>query len=236
MKSFSLVTSARAWMPATLAIAVLATGCATTTNNEVRADDKAHAAGAQDQDHGAMPLPPGWTEADMQACMVAGMPGPMHQHLAKNVGTWTCTSQMWMAPGMAPLTSTNTQTVQMVMDGRYAKCEFEGTIPGMGAFHGIAYNGFDNVSQKFVGTWLDNHSSGIMTGTGELSADGKTMTWSFTYNCPILKRPAVMREVDTYTSDDTMTMEMFGTDPKTGVEYKMMKIDMKRTSKSVPGT
>src|SRR5687768_3331310 len=46
-----------------------------------------------------MKLPPGWTKADMQACMAAGMPGKMHEHLAKDVGEWHGKNTMWMAPG-----------------------------------------------------------------------------------------------------------------------------------------
>lgn len=36
----------------------------------------------------AMQLPPGWTPEDMQACMAAGIPGKMHEHMAKSFGVW----------------------------------------------------------------------------------------------------------------------------------------------------
>jgi len=235
MKTFSLTATRSACLSATFAAALFAS-CATTTHSDMSSSDKSHSHAGGAQDHGAMPqLPPGWTEADMQACMLAGTPGPMHQHLARSAGTWSGTNTMWMAPGMPEMTSTCTDTVTMEFDGRYAKAEFRGEIPGMGPFHGIGYSGFDNVSQKFVGTWMDNHGTGIMTGTGTLSSDGKTLTWSYTYNCPMRKGPAIMRQVETYTGDDAMTLEMFGNDPKSGVEYKMMRIDLKRTSKARVG-
>src|SRR5678816_3961898 len=47
-------------------------------------------------------LPPGWTEADMKACMEAGTPGPMHAYLAKGTGVWTGKCTMWMAPNTEP--------------------------------------------------------------------------------------------------------------------------------------
>lgn len=182
--------------------------------------------------HGApeMKLPDGWTMDDMQACMIAGTPGEMHQFIAKGAGTWKGTSTMWMGPGSDPMKSETIATISMVMDGRYAKCEYAGEIPGMGAFNGLGYSGFDNVTQKFVSTWIDNHSSGIMQGTGSLSADKKTLTWNYSYNCPITKKPAVMRQVETYKGDNAMTLEMFGNDPKSGKEYKMMSIDFARTN------
>jgi hypothetical protein len=115
------------------------------------------------------------------------------------------------------------------MDGRFIKIEVNGDMAGM-PFTGFGLNGFDNVSQKFVTTWVDNCGTGIMNGTGELSPDGKTMTYTMTYNCPIQKKPVTMRQVEHYTGKDTMTMEMFSPDPKTGKEFKAMEISYTRKS------
>jgi hypothetical protein len=177
--------------------------------------------------------PPGMTEQqmkDMQACMEAGMVGKQHTHLAKGVGTWAGKTKMWMAPGSEPMVSECTSVCSAIMDGRFIKCEISGEMPGMGPFNGFGINGFDNVSQKFVSTWIDNMGTGIMNGTGELSADGKVLTWKYNYNCPVTKKPAVMREVETYTGADTFTLEMFGAEPHTGKEFKMMEIAFTRKS------
>ncbi|MEX1097892.1 MAG: DUF1579 domain-containing protein [Planctomycetales bacterium] len=173
-------------------------------------------------------LPPGWTEADFQACLLAGTPGKEHEHLAQGVGVWDCKTTMWMAPGTEPMQSGGTMTVTSVMDGRYTKCEIKGEIPGMGPYLASGVYGFDNVSRKFVATFIDNHSTGIMTGTGELSKDGKTLTWKYTYNCPITKKPTVMREIETITGPDTRTLVAFGIDPKSGKEFQMMSVEMTR--------
>jgi hypothetical protein len=217
--------------PLLLAGSTLVTGCSSTRSDVQTTERATTPASAPQGDHGdKMQLPPGWTEADMQACMNAGMPGPMHEKLMKSVGTWTGTSTHWMAPGMPPTTSPCDVTITKEMDGRYVRSEYKGEMPGMGSFRGLGYNGFDNVSQKFVSTWIDSMSTGIMTGVGTLSPDGKAMTWDFSYNCPITKQTQKMREVERYTGDDTMTLEMSGKDPKSGQEYQMMKIDLKRTS------
>lgn len=169
-------------------------------------------------------LPPGWTQADLEACMLAGTPGKMHEHLLKGTGQWTGKSTMWMGPGAEPITSECTSTVTPIMDGRYIKYEMKGDMPGMGPYNGFGLYGYDNVSQEFNSTWIDNHSTGMMRGTGKLSPDGKTLTWKFTHNCPLTKKPAVMREIETITGPNTRTLEMFGADPKSGQEYKMMSI------------
>jgi hypothetical protein len=173
-----------------------------------------------------MKLPPGWTEEDMQACILAGTPGEMHERLANDVGEWHGSVTMWMGPGGEPMTSECTTTVTPMMDGRYTKVEWEGDMPGMGPNHGFGIYGFDNVSQKFVSIWIDNHSTGIMRGDGNLSPDGKTLSWEFTHNCPVTKKPAVMREVETITGPGTKTLEMHATDPKSGEEYKMMSVEL----------
>ncbi len=173
-----------------------------------------------------MKLPPGWTQEDMQVCILAGSPGKNHEHLAKEVGAWQGKSTMWMAPGAEPVKSECTTTLTPVMDGRYIKCEMEGEMPGMGPYSGMGLYGYDNVSQKFVSTWIDNMSTGIINGTGELSSDGKTLVWNSTVNCPMTKKPTALREIETITGENTKTLEMHSTDPKSGKEFKMMSIEL----------
>lgn len=184
----------------------------------------------RNQDQPQMQLPPGWTMDDVQACMAAGTPGEQHEHLKDVVGTWEGKTSMVMAPGMPAMESVGKMTAEMIMDGRYLQITNEGDMPGMGPYKGQGIYGFDNVSQKFVGVWYDNMGTGLMIGTGELSADGKSLTTNYTYNCPINKKPAPIREVDTKIDDNTRLLEMYSNDPKTGIEFKMMSIEYKRKS------
>ena len=174
-------------------------------------------------------LPPGWTAEDMQACMAAREPGKMHAYLASEAGVWNGKTTMFM-PGADPVTSECVSTITPMMDNRFVKCEIKGDMPGMGPFDGFGIYGFDNVSKKFVSSWIDNQGTGMMTGTGELSEDGKVLTWKFAFNCPLTKKPAVMREIETKTGPTTKRFEMFGPDPKTGKEMKMMTIEFTKQS------
>ena len=175
-----------------------------------------------------MKLPPGWTEADMQAYMVASTPGKEHQRLAQEAGVWQGKSTMWMYAGAEPVQSECTYTVTPIMDGRYVKGEMAGEMPGMGPFTGFCITGFDNVSKQYACTWIDGASTGLMTGTAEASPDGKTLTWKFTFNCPVTRKPTPMRQVETMTAPGAKTLEMWSVDPKSGKEYKMMKIDFRK--------
>jgi len=175
-----------------------------------------------------MTLPPGWTEQDMQAVMLAERQGKCRQHLAKDAGEWRGKMTMWMIPGAEPVISDCASTVTTIMDGRYTRVETASEMPGMGPYTGQGVNGFDNVSQKFVSTWIDNHSTGIMTGVGTLSSDGKAIEWEFNFNCPLTKKPTAMRQIETIGGQGTKTLDMFGADPKTGKEFHMMHIELSR--------
>jgi len=171
-------------------------------------------------------LPPGWTAEDMQAFALAGTPGKMHELLAQGVGEWTGKTQMWMGADSQPVESSCTSKVSALMDGKFFQVDMNGEMPGMGPYKGLGLYGFDNVAQKFGSTWIDNHGTGMMQGTGTLSEDGKTITWNYSFNCPITKKIAHMRDVETITGPNTKTLEMFGADPKSGKEYKMMRIEL----------
>ena len=209
---------------------VVAVGAIALAAEKKESKPEAAAAGGQPE----FKLPPGWTEADMQACMIAGTPGEQHKFLSRGVGVWDGKNTMWMSPGAEPMTCEVTCTVTSLMDGRYVHSEMKGEMPQMGPYHGMGITGYDNVAGRYVSTWVDNHSTGIMNGTGKLSKDGKVMTWEFSYHCPVTKKPTVLREVETITGADTKTLEMFGKEPKSGKEYKMMRIELTRKPGGAP--
>jgi hypothetical protein len=183
-------------------------------------------AGAQ-EGMGDMELPPGMTPEDMEAMMAAATPGKMHAWLQEGVGEWTGTCKMWMDPESAPTESKCTATIKSMMDGRFTTCEVKGDMGGM-PFTGFGIYGFDNVSGKFQHTWVDNMGTGMMNGTGDLSADGKTLTWNCTFNCPIAKGPIKMREIERRTGKDSYVLEMHGTHPGMDKEMKIMEINFTR--------
>jgi hypothetical protein len=163
-------------------------------------------------------------EKEMAAVMAAATPGPMHKFLCEGAGTWKGKNTMWMGEGAPPVQSDSKAVVTPFLDNRFTRVEVSGDMPGMGMFSGFGVYGYDNVAKQFQCTWMDSMGTGMATGTGELSADGKTMTWTLTYNCPIQKKPVSFKEVDRITGKDTRTMEMWGNDPKTGKEFKMMEV------------
>jgi hypothetical protein len=167
----------------------------------------------------------------MKAWMEAATPGKMHEWLAKDAGHWTGTCTQWMLPDSQPTTSSTSMTNTMILGGRYLKQEYKGEMPGFGTFEGFSIVAYDNAAKRFQNAWVDNMGTGMMTGTGELSSDEKTLNWAFSFYCPIQQKQCSLREVLTRTGDDTCVLDMY-TNDESGKEYKCMHIDLKRDSKA----
>lgn len=220
-----------------LFIAALLAVCSTTLaqpTSKDKAKDPAKPAAAQPPktDKPAAPSP-----EDMQKMMMEmSSPGPEHAHLTKGVGTWDGKLKSYEDPSKPPQESTCTSVVTSIMGGRFISVDVDGAemMPGMGPFKGHGINGYDKASGKYLYFWIDNMGTNFMTGTGELSADKKTMTWTITYPDPMTGKPGTMKEIERSTGDNTFTMEMFANDP-TGKEVKMIEIAFTRRGGSGGG-
>lgn len=173
-----------------------------------------------------------WVPVDsatmMKNMMDYGTPGPMHEMLASWSGTWTGESTIWEYDGATPQKSTGTAVSTMIMGGKYQTSKHTGDMMGM-PFEGMSIMGYDNSTKQFTSTWVDNWSTGIMAMSGPWDASSKTLT--MTGKMPDINRPGKecsFREVFKVIDDNNQVMEMYGPDPRTGKEYKMMEMKMAR--------
>ncbi len=157
----------------------------------------------------------------MEAYEKAAQPGPNHKFLAQFAGTWVATSKWWTGPG-EPEVSKGVSENRMILGGRYLQERYEGAAMGK-PFHGMGLIGFDNVSKEFVSIWVDDISTGIMTGTATLDASGKVLNSVDTMNDPLTGRPTKSRSVLKVVSADEHIMEMYGPGPD-GKEMLVMEI------------
>ena len=135
---------------------------------------------------------------------------------------------LWSYGGAIPSKSTGTAVSTMIMDGKYQTSTHTGNFMGM-PFEGRGLMAYDNATKQFVSSWIDNWGTGIMMMTGGWDDASKTLT--LTGTMPDLDRPGKechMKEVFKVIDDNTQHMEMYGPDPKTGREFKMMEIHSTR--------
>jgi len=134
------------------------------------AQDKQAPAGPPDQ------------KAMMEAMQKAATPGDAHKKLEPFVGKFDAKVKMWMDPSKPPEESAGTAENKWVLGNRWVEMQYQGTFMGQ-PFSGIGYTGYDNVAKKYVGTWMDTASTGVMLSSGSMA--GKVMTWSGTMSDPM---------------------------------------------------
>lgn len=163
--------------------------------------------------------------AEMEAMMKAMTPGEQQKQLAQMAGDWTFTQKFWM-PGQPAGESSGTMHADVLMGGRYVEHHWKSEFMGM-PFEGRGTDAYDNVSKKYVSSWIDNMGTGIMTQTGTCDSGGKKCTYSGSASDPMTGGQTTMRSVITWVDKDTFTNEMYANDPS-GKEMKMMEITAKR--------
>jgi hypothetical protein len=146
--------------------------------------------------------------ADFDAFMKFSQPGKEHALLKQMAGTFDADVETSMAPGAPVIKSKATQKGEMLLGGRYLRGVFSGDMMGM-PFQGFGITGYDNQKKKYFSTWIDSMSTGMMVAEGSADASGKVLTFTGTYDDPMLGRKVNYRHVTTIVSPDKFTFEMF---------------------------
>src|SRR5262249_28125537 len=90
-------------------------------------------------------------------------------------------------------------------------------------FHGSGLNGYDNGQKKFVGTWIDNMTTGISNSVGTADSTGKVITFERESYDVMAKANTKGRDVLHVVGDDKEVLEFYKQLPG-GKEFKMMEI------------
>lgn len=169
----------------------------------------------------APPAPSAEEKAMMEAWMKASTPGAPHKALEPFIGTWDTTVKTWMTADAPPMESSGLSEHRAILGGRYIEQRFEGTFMGM-PFQGVGYTGYDNIKQKYVGSWMDNMSTAVMMSYGS-SEDGKNFVFMATMDDPMTGKPVDVKEKITVVDKDHISMEMWAPGPD-GKVFKNMEI------------
>jgi Protein of unknown function (DUF1579) len=151
-------------------------------------------------------------------------PGPEHEILKQDVGTWDAVVELLEA-GQPASTSKGVETVTLMGGGLWTLTEFKADLMGM-PFHGHGQNGFDAAKKKYVSSWVDSMSVGITLG--EFTYDAKTKTMKGWLEGPDpTGKPMRMNETVEWKDPDTriFTMSIPGPD---GKDTPNMRISYKR--------
>jgi len=89
------------------------------------------------------------------------------------VGSWEGTCRSWFEPGVLADESKVKGTIRPILDGRFFRHEYEGTIQGKPR-HGEETIAFNSVTTRFQISWFDDFhmNYGIMASEGEATEQG----------------------------------------------------------------
>jgi hypothetical protein len=158
-----------------------------------------------------------------------------HKLLAGLAGAWSYNIKFWMNPDPSapPQESKGTATTKPVMDGRYFVTDVTGKMEMPGpdgkkkefTFKGMGVDGYDNVRQKFVASWIDNMGTGIEFSEGTYDPATKTFTYSSEIE-PVPGKKSQVREVIKIVDNNHHSFEWY--ENQGGQERKTMEISYTR--------
>ena len=162
--------------------------------------------------------------AAMEAWANAGRVGEAHAGLAEQTGQWRAEMEMWMAPGAPPVEATYEVTRTMELEGRVLHEVWTGEFMGR-AFRGIGRTGYDNTTEQYWSTWIDNMSTGLMIAHGKQESDG-SIHMTGDYVDPVSTETVATRSVWSFPDADSERMESFET--RGGEEFMNMRMALTR--------
>jgi hypothetical protein len=163
--------------------------------------------------------------AQMKAWQAYATPGNPHKLMADEVGTWNCDMTFWSEANGKPEKAASIAVIRMILGGRYQEADYKGTMMGQ-PFEGKSTLAYNNASQEYTTTFIDNMGTGMMVAMGKYDEKTKSMELKGEMVNPLNGKKTPYREVYTIVDPTTRKMEMF--DVKNGTEYKSMEIIMKK--------
>jgi hypothetical protein len=149
-------------------------------------------------------------EEMMKRWQEAMTPGAAHKVLESMAGTWEAESRMWMnGPDAEPTVSKGTMVQTMMLGGRFLQQTITSEMMGQ-PFTGTGYTGFDNFKKKYVGCWIDNMGTAMLTMGGSVDKSGKTLTMWGTMDEPMTgEKNKKVKYVTHIISPDKHIFEIF---------------------------
>ncbi len=167
------------------------------------------------------------TTTEMDAMTKAGTPGDAHTRLEQFAGTWKAKVKLWMDPGSPPSVSSGTMKSTWVLGKRFLRQDYTGEGMGAGPFEGSGYFGYNNVTGRYEGFWIDIMSTGMSTEIGDCDKAGKVWTMVGKSEYPVRGNVMTKRSVITVLDQNRHTLQMFFAGPD-GKESKAMEIEYTR--------
>lgn len=155
-------------------------------------------------------------------------PGEEQASLARREGRWNVAGRIWHAPDESAEAFDVTSKIKAILGGRYIVEKVDGEFLGEN-FEGVGIYGYDNLSQQYVGVWIDNFGTGIQRMEGTASGDGKTIHWTSEQPDVMTGSYEEMHAIGKELSNDEFVHTSYGPSPDGG-EVKQMELHYTRVT------
>lgn len=150
-------------------------------------------------------------------------PSAEHKVLTADAGTWDAVVEA-AEPGKPPTKSKGVEVNTVGCGGLCLITSFKGDMAGM-PFEGAGVTTYDPKKKKYVGSWTDSMSAGLLAG--ESTYDAAKKTWNGTMEGPDMTGNIMKVRSTTVSTGGTRVFTIYGPGPD-GKETQMMKITYTR--------
>jgi len=156
----------------------------------------------------------GGSEAESMMKMLQAMsaPGQEHEALKPLVGSFTCSTKMYTAPGDPPQESTGTVERKWILGNRYIQEDVKATMMGM-PFEGFGIMGYDKMQKFYHAYWIDTMGTGTWSMTGTADASGKVFTYIGENFDPMAGQKTKGRSTVEFVDNNKHAMKMYAPGP-----------------------
>lgn len=153
-------------------------------------------------------------------------PGEAHKVLAYKTGTWSVKVKCYMSSDAPAMESKGTSDIKWTLGEHYLEENVNGEFGGM-PFQGRGILGYDNMKQKYVGTWIDNMGTGVMYSEG--TYDPSTKSFHYSYSSPdfVSGQYVASRSIEKKIDNDHWTVQMWGPG-RDSKDYLSMELEYTR--------
>lgn len=158
------------------------------------------------------------TEKLPEAMMAqSAQPGEYHKRLKSMAGTWKVTGESWLTLYVDPVWWDGISGKTMIHGDRFLHEELDGEMMGQ-VFRDVGILGYDNFQNKYLWTYIDNMSTGMMS-EGTCDESGKILALVGEYITGTKQTAKIVLNI---VSEDKHMFEMYIVEPD-GVGLKGME-------------
>ena len=136
------------------------------------------------------------------------MPAEHHEHLEAGIGEWDLVIRMWTTPDGEPTETRGSATSRWILGGRCVETLYQGEVAGR-PFQALRIEGYDNLSEKYIGTWRDTMGTYTLVFRGTCDEECLVRTMTATFTEPTSRRTLSIKNVTALDEDGIYTTILF---------------------------